>query len=200
MNMTYFVKQIHQKPIHWKPFTNWLIFQIKNLQNLLFTFYHLLKISAKLKLTHLKPKNILFFRSGVIFWKCALQICSLCASLTRSLVSSAWAFCLLTFFGPWQHLLTLCPNSFCCSCKLMKHNWTFLKMLPRKSKLLTIQLLEKSHIIHIAANFRIKEIKFGKLIILCIDFWQFGQAVRKLFIMVLNELTSIIVLSPLLEM
>lgn len=97
MNMTYFVKQIHQKPIHWKPFTNWLIFQIKNLQNLLFTFYHLLKISAKLKLTHLKPKNILFFRSAVIFWKCALQIYSLCALLTRSLVSSVWAFCCWLF-------------------------------------------------------------------------------------------------------
>lgn len=98
MNMAYFVKPIHQKPIHWNPFTNWLIFQIKNLQYLLFTFYHLLKISPKLKLTHLKPKNVLFFRSRVIFWKYILQTYSLCALLTRLRVSSVGLFCLLTFF------------------------------------------------------------------------------------------------------
>lgn len=98
MNMAYFVKPIHQKPIHWKPFTNWLIFQIKNLQYLLFTFYHLLKISPKLKLTHLKPKNVLFFRSRVIFWKYVLQTYFLCTLLTRSWVSSVGLFCLLTFF------------------------------------------------------------------------------------------------------
>ena len=69
MNMAYFVKPIHQKPIHWNPFTNWLIFQIKNLQYLLFTFYHLLKISPKLKLTHLKPKNVQLLAQGHIIGK-----------------------------------------------------------------------------------------------------------------------------------
>lgn len=132
MNMTYFVKQIQFKSQFIENLYQLIDFSNKNLQNLLFTFYHLLKISAKLKLTHLKPKNILFFRSGVIFWKCALQICSLCALLTRSLVSSVWAFCLLTFLVLGS-IFSHCVWTLLLQLQVDEAQLDISKMLPRKA-------------------------------------------------------------------